>query len=171
MLDPKEKLIELRSQLRRALDLENNHETWSGVMTQLFNSAQQVARKADDEVKRLQSLLDRAVGTKETADMLSDMVINILSAHNNQRQAQKEVIEMQQKGLDGPSSGDLEMEAIEKEAEEKAKALPPTKAEVAPPVSPTPVIPPTPVVTQPQAKLPIPPQTMAKTNKAIRKRR
>jgi len=117
----KERLINLRAQLRHAMDFENAHETWSDIMIKLLNTAHNISIKANQEVTRLQSQLDKALGTLETADILSDMIVNTLDAHNRQEEARKAAEELKEKGLDGPSAGDLEVEQREKEAEEIAK--------------------------------------------------
>lgn len=117
----KERLINLRAQLRHAMDFENAHETWSDIMIKLLNTAHNISIKANQEVTRLQSQLDKALGTLETADILSDMIVNTLDAHNRQEEARKAAEELKKQGLDGPSVGDLEVEQREKEAEEIAK--------------------------------------------------
>jgi len=117
----KERLINLRAQLRHAMDFENAHETWSDIMIKLLNTAHNISIKANQEVTRLQSQLDKAIGTLETADILSDMIVNTLDAHNRQEEARKASEELKKQGLDGPSAGDLEVEQREKEAEEIAK--------------------------------------------------
>lgn len=117
----KERLIELRTQLRQAMEFENKHETWSDIVTKLLNAAHQISIKATNEVNRLQSQLDKALGTQETADILSDIIVNTLSAHNRQEEARKASEALKEAGLDGPSAGDLEVQQREKEAEEIAK--------------------------------------------------
>lgn len=123
MSKQKERLIDLRVQLRQAAEFQNHHETWSDIMTKLLNTAHNISIKAEHEVQRLQSMLDKEKGVKETSDMLADIIINTIHAFNNQEEAKKAAIELKEKGLDEePSAGDLEVQQREKEAEEIAKA-------------------------------------------------
>lgn len=122
MSKEKERLIDLRAQLRQAAEFENHHETWSDIMTKLLNTAHNISIKAEHEVQRLQSMLDKSKGTKETADMLADIIINTIHAFNNQEVAKKSAMELKKNGeADVPSPGDLEVQQREKEAEEIAK--------------------------------------------------
>jgi len=128
-MDHKERLIGLRVELKKALELEQDHEMWSTTMTQLLNSIHGIELKARMEAQRLQNLADKQKGTEESASTLADMLVSILTAHNRQKQAFLEAKELEKNPL--PKVGmspDEEAEAIEAEAERKHQELVKEKA-------------------------------------------
>jgi len=114
----KERLAELRKLLKEAQELEiASPDLAQQILIQTLNGAEEMRQKAGKEMQRLQHQMGEVEGKMKAADLLSDLVVNIVGAYNTQerkrRQEDKEL-----RSIEGGGEGGEDDEGQSSAAEE-----------------------------------------------------
>lgn len=158
MADYNDRLGRLRVELGEAVALKTvSPEVFAQQMIQLLNGCESIKQKAAQEVEQLREKLGACRGQAQAAELMQDLVVNILAAFNRQERRRLEE-EARQAGERA------EREAFKRRTQEEASlASPPASAPPAPPGRPTQFLPPAPAseplapASEPQATASDPP--------------